>query len=339
LFESSFERWDELSGINYQYEPNDDGDDQFAFRGINGQQGFRGDTRIGGHPLNSSTLGYASFPSFGDIVIATNQVGRWSDDTGNFQQFRNVLMHEIGHALGLGHVSTGAASFLLNGGPLPLTTFDGPQLDDILGLQRLYGDVNEQNGGNETSATATLLGSLAPGSPIAIGTNGDSTVVAPTDVADVDFISIDTSEVFSPGTPVESPVDIDVFSFTITSPSFVDISLTPKGLSYLVGPEDGPTAFYDSSSQVDLNLELLGTDGTTLLDSSSVNGLGKSEEILGSLLAPGEYFVRVQGEQKGTDGIQLFQLDLAATAVPEPTSFALLAVVTLWLPCRRRSRR
>lgn len=63
LFESSFQRWNELSGINYQYESNDDGNDQFGF-GPNGEVGLRGDTRIGGHPLDSSVALAWAFPPF-----------------------------------------------------------------------------------------------------------------------------------------------------------------------------------------------------------------------------------------------------------------------------------
>jgi len=233
----------------------------------------------------------------------------------------------IGHTLGLRHVASGNANFLLR--TSLSRAFDGPQLDEILGVQRLYGDVNEQNGGNDTYLTATPLGTLRVGTPLAIGTDGDSTVVAFTDV---DFVSIDGDHGFN------GSEDIDEFSFNITSPSIVDIRLTPKGPTCRVGPPDASQQLYNASAQNDLSLELLDINGIASLDFSDSTGLGESEEIFNfQLNTPGEYFVRVRGVTPRA--IQLFQLDLVATAVPEPTSIALLAAAILCFRSTRRSRR
>jgi len=345
LFESSFERWDSLAGISYQYESNDDGVPFSPFNaGVLGPfagftPGTRGDTRIGARSTNGNVLGYANFPHIADIVISTNpnfQSSRWGVNTGNYQITRFVLMHEIGHALGLRHVITGGVfDAVMSISPATAAFgFDGPQLDDILGVQRLYGDANEKGLGNDTVGNATSLGSLLPGSPIAIGTDGDSLAVAFTDV---DFLSIGGAVedlFFDNHSLTGSPADVDVFSFTIESSSLVDILLTPKGPTYDVGREGGSLQTYDASAQNDLNLELLDVDGTTVLAFSSANGLGVSEEILGFLLAPGEYFVRIQVEQGSDAGIQLYQLDLTASVIPEPTSLALLIAAVFCLPYR-----
>ena len=49
IFEQSFQRWDELSGLTFTYEANDDGGDHSSRRGI---LGTRGDIRIGGVPID-----------------------------------------------------------------------------------------------------------------------------------------------------------------------------------------------------------------------------------------------------------------------------------------------
>jgi len=336
LFESSFERWDSLSGIDYQYEPNDDGEGLFS-SAFPGAPGVRGDTRIGGDDL-SGPLGFASPPTGnGDIGIATAGFAGFllSSSSENYRQLRNTLMHEIAHSFGLGHVTTAGTTtgtFLLQ--QSAGTAFDGPQLDDILGIHRLYGDVNEKGLGNDTFATATPLGDLLPGAPIAIGTDGDSTSVAFTDV---DFVSINGTSDENGNPTTIPPPDSDVYSFTITSSSLVSITLTPKGPSYLEGPEGGTEQLFDVSAQNDLRLELVGNGGTTGLATANINGLGESEEILNFQIdTPGEYFVRVTGGLR--EAVQLYQLDLTATAVPEPTSFALLAAAVLCLSCRKRFR-
>ena len=51
------------------------------------------------------------------------------------------------------------AGFLIE--PILSTSFDGPQLDDVLAIQRLYGDAYEKNGGNDTFSVATSLGPLS----------------------------------------------------------------------------------------------------------------------------------------------------------------------------------
>jgi len=332
LFQSSFERWDALSGIDYQYESSDDGVPINS--GNRGILGTRGDQRIGGHSIDGQTsptiLAFNSFPNQADTVIDTDEINRWSDASGNFQLFRNMLMHEIGHGLGLNHVASedvnpGVAghqfgTFLLE--PILSNAFDGPQLDDILGVQRLYGDANEQDGGNENFLNATPLGSLLPGSPLAIGTDADDTAVA---FDEIDFVSIDDNS------------DIDVFSFTITSPSLVDILLTPKGPTYLEGFSPGTLQPYDSSAQSNLSLELLDSNGTTSLLFANDNGLGGSEGILNfELDTPGEYFVRIRGAQ---NTIQLFQLDLSAVPIPEPASALLLLLgMTTCLAQRNQQR-
>ena len=70
LLQEVFDRWGELTGITYIYEPNDDG---ASFVGSEGSIGVRGDVRIGGHNIDGTAgiLGYNFFPDVGDMVLDT----------------------------------------------------------------------------------------------------------------------------------------------------------------------------------------------------------------------------------------------------------------------------
>ena len=205
-------------------------------------------------------------------------------------------MHEAMHGLGISHVESDNAGFLIE--PVLSTSFDGPQLDDLLAIQRLYGDVYEKNGGNDTSSMATSLGPLSPTQPIAIGTLGDSTVIGS---SQVDFLSIDDDS------------DTDFLSFSLSSRLDVRLQLTPRGTSYLVGPEDGTQSTLNTLSLSNLSLALMDTNGTSVLSLTDSNPAGNGEEVLRQLL-PGTYYARVKG---ANNNIQLYGLNLTAT-VPLP---------------------
>ncbi len=309
LMESAFERWDAVSGIDYQYEPNDDGapvSSSFNARGI---LGVRGDQRIGGYSIDGQTsptfLAFNFFPPGGDMVIDTDEVNRWSNSTNNFRLFRNMMMHEIAHGFGLNHVDSSNANFLLE--PFLASSFDGPQLDDILGAHRLYGDANEENGGNDSFLNATLLGSLLPGNSISRGVDAVSTAIAPDQI---DFLSIDDNS------------DTDFFRFTVSAAGLVDLTLTPLGPTYQEGAQGGTQSPLVTSALSDLTLTLYDTDGTSVLQAAGGQPIGATEQISNFAIAsPGDYFVRITGAQNAA---QFYQLDVAMQAVPEPSTLLLL---------------
>ena len=156
---SAFDRWSELSGIQYVYESNDDGAN-FGYFG--GSANVRGDVRIGGHNIdgNSGTLAYNFFPNTSDMVIDTADAF-YSNTSGNSLRLRNVIAHEAGHGLGISHVESNNGSFLME--PFINLGFDGPQFDDILATHRGYGDAYE---GNDTAGTATNLGLISDTSAV-----------------------------------------------------------------------------------------------------------------------------------------------------------------------------
>lgn len=279
VLEQVFDRWSELTGITYVYEPNDDG---ASFPNTSGALGARGDIRIAGHPIdgNSNILAYNWYPNYGDMVIDVPD-SFYANISGDSIRLRNVVAHEHGHGLGLKHSCPLSQTKLME--PYLSTAFDGPQHDDILATNRFYGDRFEHD---DTPATATDLGAIS-----------DITV---------DTLSIDDN------------ADTDLFSFSAAADSTLGATVTPIGLTYLAGPQNGdgscsPGTPYDSLRIHDLALRVLDTDGFTELASADLGGLGDAEQLMGVELpsGAGEYFVEISGDS--TDSAQLLQLSLAVT--------------------------
>jgi hypothetical protein len=290
-FEKSFDRWGQLSGLSYVYEANDDGS-SLSNSIFNGQLGVRADVRIGGSVVdgNSGVLASNFFPtSGGDMRIDTGDVSFYSNTSGDSIRLRNVLMHEHGHGLGMSHVESNNAGFLME--PFIQTSFDGPQLDDIRALHRGYGDRLEKNGGNDSVAAATSLGDISDAAA-AVGLDGNTGAQVSPD--EVDFVSIDGSS------------DTDFFSFDVSGEAELDLVLTPLGTIYNQGPQNGSQSSFDTRDDNDLRLDLFGTDGSTLLASINNFGAGLAESLLDFVLPEaGTYFARVRG---AFDTLQLYSL-------------------------------
>lgn len=325
LFEESFDRWSELSGVTYTYESVDLGAELNNTTTPAGSSGRYADARIGGHSIDgssgSNTLAYNYFPNHGDMVIDTDNGSFYGSSFGDFRRLRNVLMHEAGHGLGLNHLESSDSGQLME--PFITTAFDGPQIDDILAIQRNYGDVYEKGNGNDRFFLGIEAGAFGDGDTYSIGTDGDNATVGRTQT---DFISIDDNS------------DIDYFQFTVNEPGTVDIDLTQVGRTYQEGPQDGTQTTLDTSTLNRLELELERLDGRgtiTEAEGQRISSLNR-EFIDGFAVSPGEeYFVRVSGTQ---NNVQLYQLDLAFTALPVPEPAAMMLAL-LAAPVLGRSRR
>ncbi len=298
-FDLSFDRWEQLTGNTYIYEPNDDGV-RHNSSGNRGILGTRADVRIGGIFIDgpSNVLAFNSFPNNGDMTFDTGDGNFFSNPATGYRRLRNTTMHEHGHGLGLNHVESAGSRFLME--PILDTGIDGPQFDDILGAQRAYGDFYEKaHGGlgNDTAATAVDLGTVADGMTVALGLDARDTTVL---LANTDFVSIDDDS------------DTDFFSFSIDGRSLVDIRVTPVGPTYNEGAQNGAQAPYVTSEFSNLSLALIGMDQSTLLAADNSGGLGQADRISDFTLADaGQYYVRINGD---ADQIQMYELAISVVA-------------------------
>jgi len=278
VFITMFNSWSNASGLIFVYEPNDDGSTVVLNPGI---LGVRGDLRISGHRLdgNFGVLACNYFPNNGDMIIDTAD-SFYINNPG--LGTTNVLAHEIGHGLGLRHVCPINQTKLME--PFITFAFNGPQEDDILGANRHYGD---SDGVNDSPATATLLG----------------TNTIPTSYSKVQR-SIDDNS------------DTDYFSFTVNASTELSGVLTPTGTTYLSGVQNsngscsGGSAF-NALTVADLRLEVLDTDGVTVLATGAANGPGIAENVAGvDLPTAGTYYVKVSQQGTSINNSQMYDLNL-----------------------------
>ena len=277
VLQQVFDRWGELTGITYVYEPNDDG---ATWPSAGGALGARGDVRISGHPIdgNWNILAYNWYPNWGDMVIDVPD-SFYTNTSSNSLRLRNVVAHEHGHGLGLKHSCPLEQTKLME--PFLSTGFDGPQHDDILATNRFYGDRFEHD---DTPVTSAGLGAVS--------------------AITVDTLSIDDN------------ADTDVFSFLAGGDTTLDVTVTPVGMTYLAGPQntDGSCSAgtsFDSLRIHDLELRVLDIDGVTELAAADLGGLGDAEALIGIYLASGagKYYVEITGD--ATNSAQLLELDLS----------------------------
>jgi len=277
----TFGRWAARSGITFTYEPTDDG---APFPDSPGALGQRGDIRVGGHYIDGQSggniLAYAYYPHTGDIVFDTSNTSFFGDATSDALRFRNTLAHEIGHTVGVKHVCPYDNTKLMEA--YLSVAFDGPQHDELRGIQRWYGDRLENN---DTGVTATDLGPLAGG-------------------MSVSNVSIDDAD------------DSDWYRFTLDAAEKVSITLTPLGATYLEGPQtNGCTGVVSVNSLVsnDLGFELYDGGGTMLLRRVDDHPAGSPEVLADFVLwsGPGTYYVRVFGGP--VREVQLYSLRLEST--------------------------
>ena len=301
-FEQSFQRWEDLSGADYVYEPNDDG----AIAGSSspaGVLGVRGDLRLAGASIDgvSSVLAFNYFPENGDMVLDTDDfAGIYSNSANNFRGLRNVIMHEHGHGLGLEHVLSTTDDLLLE--PFIDLSFDGPQLDDVRAIQFYFGDANEKtNGGqgNDIFSHATPLGTLGVGGSTSIGSDADVPTQAISGTV-TDFVSL------------ANITDTDFYSFEVNEGALLTATLTPHGGTFTQSPDPGTPTSFNASARSDLILAIFDTDGITPLGTANLTPAGGIETLVDLVLpTAGEYFARITGAD---DTIQLYELELEITS-------------------------
>ena len=284
LFHQVFDRWEELIGTTYVFEPNDDGG---TTNTAGGQLGVRGDVRIAAFNFqndgNGGVLAYNNFPNDGDMVFDAfdsfyNTIGN------NSIRLRNVAAHEHGHGLGMLHVCPVEQSKLME--PFVSTAFDGPQLDDILNGIRHYGDNNEPD---NSIAEATDLG----------GFNiGGSTVVS--------NVGIDDNS------------DQDYFRVAVNEPARVVFTVGPDAGAYDQGPQTSQCntgVFTDYNSIQDLRIVALDSVGSTLGVADNTQ-TGDIETLAIDLLSAGQEVFFVVDGATNVNNVQRYQASVIVTDVP-----------------------
>ncbi len=355
LVEQFLERWTELNGNTYVRitQAGVDWDDGAAFNTSPGSA-TRGDIRISGRSIDGGTgsniLAFNFFPTNADMVIDTDN--NWANSANNFRFFRNVLMHEHGHGIGLFHLCSSNSNHLME--PFINTSFDGLQHDDVRAAQRQHGDPFEPD---NTVAEATDLG---------IFNIGDSQIVGLVPSPNINFTD---------NLSIDDDSEEDWFQFTVTEETGVTILASPRGIAYDNSPQNGdgscpgaPGIPINSTMASDLKLQLFNTAGFVCATGDNIgdvcatnvdclpndicigggaNGLMctsslecpggtcgatcgvpmaesdlaiGSEEVLSDvrLAVAGSYFIRVSGRVLDTaDGqTQLYRLSVAVTDPP-----------------------
>ena len=291
VMNTAYQQFGRVSGVNMVYvaEQNANATDT----------GMEGDVRVGGENIDGTpggALADNTFPNDGDMRIDTTREsdGRPTFWHTNAAALRNLMIHETGHGVGLGHAQNTGVAAVMEGGLR--TDIWGLQFDDVYALNRLYGDPLERNGGNNTSATATPLGNVTLGGFVSVGGDAIDSVV---EQFDDDWTGVDGSN------------DVDWFRFTMSAPGFANITVTPVGPSY-ASVQQGS---FNAAAQSDLTLQFFtATPSVSLIETVNKAGLG-GVEAMGARYLPsaGDYLVRVRGAQ---DLNQFYQLDVALNAAP-----------------------
>lgn len=293
VINNAYAQYARVSGIAFQYvaEQTDTGENT----------GKIGDIRIGGENIDGNPAGALADSTFPDLSDIRIDITRKADKSvphyfTSEAAFRNLIMHETGHGVGLNHVT-----FVNNSGKALMearlrTDIWGLQFDDIYALNRQYGDPCERNGGNDTWATATPLGSFTTSGSISVGTDAVNSVNGQ---FDDDWVGID------------GETDADWFEFSVTGESFANIKLTPVGPTYAQVQQGEVRAAEMSNLVLQFFTANPVPNFKTEVDQYGLGGV----ETIGAELLPtgGDYMIRVQGTE---DLNQFYRLDLTITELP-----------------------
>jgi serralysin len=296
-----FDRWEELTGLTFTRITfnGDDWDDGGSWSTASGNSN-RGDIRIGMRTVDGggNVLAFASFPgggNGGNIVL--DRAESWQSATNLNRFLRDVLMHELGHAVGVQHVCSSNSDQLME--PFIDTSFDGPHQDDIRAVQRHYGDPFESD---NTTSQATNLGLLS----------------GSIEIGDLPTPLTGAADPFAALLSIDADGEADYFRFTVDAPVTLTATVTPVGGSYFDADQNGDGScpaggvVTDGSSIANLDIDVLDAGGG-LLAAGDVQPIG-SPEILSNvgLPAAGDYYVRVYESGAPTQS-QLYRLSLSTS--------------------------
>jgi hypothetical protein len=166
--------------------------------------------------------------------------------------------------------------------PILSSVFDGPQDDDIRGVQDFYGDIFERNA---SAATATSLGTAS-------GTLTASNAA------------------------VGSDADADWYKFTVAGPQDLSVKVSPLGSTYELGLSSAYTPTINTKAIADLGFHLRSTDGSTILAAVDQRAAGQDEIISVSISDAGTYYVDVFAS--ASSGPQRYDLTVTDSVLSDP---------------------
>jgi len=281
-FRDMFDGWSAVTGNTYTEVPDDGAawGTQGPFHGSPG----RGDIRIAMGPVTPTDFfAFNNFPENGDMVIDSQWP--WGRFGGDLPEWRNMLAHEHGHGQGLLHTCPQDDTKLME--PLVNINFLGPQLDDVLAAQYLYGDRFEPSDSGSSAVDLAALGLNDAGSPFFL-----------------DHLSL------------HSATDADLFRVESLGAATLSVTANPVGVTYTQGPQtpdcDTGTAF-DALRQADLVLQLFRPNFSKAVTLDAA-GLGQFESLSGVVLdQPGIWYVGVRAADFNPT-VQRYSLTVALTA-------------------------
>ncbi len=282
-FAEALNEWAAVTGCTYT-EVSDDGAPWSNSSG----SATRGDIRIVAGPLDggSGTLAFNSFPTNGDMFL--DQAENWGAGATDLF-FRQVITHENGHGMGLAHSCPQQSNKIME--PFINTNFTGPQRDDRLAIQYMYGDMFEPN---NTIGSAEDLDALGLQSDVQLQLSNLS---------------------------LRDTADGDLFKFEAPSGSVINLAqAAPQGVTYLAGAQNGngtcqPGVAFDSLRQLDVVIDVLNSVGAVITTMNSA-GLGVQEDITNfALTQGGTYYLRVRstGAGQSSTPIQEYRLRFNVT--------------------------
>lgn len=289
IFRDEFDRWSATTGVTYTQVSDDGatwlGNAPGQFDGGSG----RGDIRIVMGPLDGGggTLAFNSFPNDGDMFMDEDEF--W----GNSTFFRNVITHEHGHGQGLAHVCPANGTKLME--PFINTGFLGPQLDDRIAVQILYGDRFEPNQSGASSVDLPGMGLTTTGSPLV-----------------VEDVSIDVGS------------DEDLYRVESFGGTTLSFTVLPIGLSYPEGDQDAQCTSdrtFDSEAVADLRARIL-DPVFNVVETIDLTGAGDFETISNfELDQAGDYFISVSSNNNfPSNDAQLYRLTVSTTGGGGPAN-------------------
>jgi len=281
--------WEKVANVNFSLVS-----DNGSPLGVSGNQQDDprfGDIRIGGYAMSSSILAFAYLPpaanggtDAGDIFFNTTQL--WQIN-GTSYDLMTVAIHELGHALGMGHSTDAAAAMY----PSYITTKQAVDADDISGIQSIYSarqpDVFNVKASNNSPRSAAAISSY-------IGANGQLTI------AGLDLIP-----------PVIGTNDIEWYSITVpaSTSGTMAVRMQSTGLS-LLSP----------------SLAVFNSAGNTILAQQVSDNLGDTVAVTINNVSPGQvYDLRCQGATTGNSGFGEYGLQvnlgsLTQSPIPAPNT-------------------